>query len=239
MTACTIRVAAHRRPGRCLNLTMAAAALASAAGLARADAIDDKSFFDEFPSTVISFETDGDGNEVSLLEGQSQAMPATAYSSLGVTFDPAVQWVNDGTPAFDAAQMIGGSPDIAIPSADVDLFEIIFSVPVRAVGMFVVNNRNASTVVPTFTALDAAGQELGSVEFGEPFVDGTIVFPNAPTIVADYGFMGISSDAPIAKLVVEKDAAILDDLTFTTVPTPGTVALGLAALGIAGVRRRR
>lgn len=239
MNARAIRFDACRHQVGRLHLGAAAAALAAATGLAHADVIDDKSYFDAFPTTVISFEYDGDGNEVSLLEGQSMAMPATAYSALGVTFSPAVRWVNDGTPAFDAAQMIGGSPNNGIPGADADLFEIIFSVPVRAVGMFVINNRNASSEVPSFTAYDATGQELGSVEFGSDLIDGTIVFPNAPTIVVDYGFMGLTSDAPIARLVVGKDAAVLDDLMFTPVPAPGVVATGLATMGLLGLRRRR
>lgn len=223
-----MRMRDHRRAGA----GVASLALALSAGPAAADTIDDRGFFDPIPHTTIDFESRGDGSPLSLIDGQSLLMPANEYASLGVTFGPEVRWVNDGNPAFDAAQFIGGSPQVAIPSADVDLFDIFFSTPVRAVGMFVANNRVEDPSGPVFTAYDAGGAVLGTASFGAAFIDGSIG-------VADYGFMGILAGQDIARIRVTKEAAILDDLTFSPVPSPGAASLlGCGAL-VAARRRRR
>lgn len=222
---------------RCFRIPAAAggaawaSAILLAAGSAAAGVIDDRGFFDPHPHTTIDFESRGDGSPLSLIDGQTLAMPADEYASQGVTFSPHVHWVNDGNAAFDAAQFLGGSPVVAIPSAQVDVFDIIFGVPVRAVGMFVVNNRDVDPNGPVFTAYDAGGAIIGTAAFGAPFIDGSMG-------IADYGFMGILAGQDIARLSVSKDAAILDDLIFSPVPAPAAASL-LALAAAAHARRRR
>ena len=87
------------------------------------------------------------------------------------------------------------------------------------------------------TAYDSGGNVLETVTFGATFLDGSLTVAQT---TADYGFMGLFTSTNIAKVRVEKAAAILDDLRFSPsmVPAPGAAAaLGLA--GLLGLRRRR
>jgi hypothetical protein len=221
-------------------MVVAAGVVGVAGASAQAAFITDPSFFNDFPSTLINFETDGMGNTISLIQGQSQEMPVGTYAALGVTITgngSPVRWVNDGNAAFDIAQSIGGSPTIAIPSSLNNSFTVTFSTEVRAFGFFVVNNRNADPLGPTYVVRDTAGNIIDTAVFAPVFVDGTVPTPNT---TADYGFMGILSAVPIGSVTVTKTAAILDDLRFSPVPAPGVVAVGgLGALMIARRRRTR
>ena len=89
-----------------------------------------------------------------------------------------------------------------------DNFLIVFSGQIRAFGVWVVNN-NMKAVIPTFTALDAGGGTIETVQFAGAAIDGTIGG------IADYGFLGIVSATPIASVRMVKDATIFDDLRFS------------------------
>jgi len=206
-----------------------AVVLAATASSSSAQVVTDRSFFDPLPSTTIDFETRGDGTRIQLGAGDSEFLPSGEYAAWGVTFGTDIQWVNDGGVDFDAAQAIGGSPEIAIPGSS-DSFTMFFDVPVRAFGFWVVNNRTFSTD-PQFEAFDASGASLGIAVFNEDLIDGVIG-------VAEYGFMGIASpDTPIASVRILKDATSLDDLIYSSVPTPTSTSV--IALGILAVTRRR
>ncbi len=220
-------------PARLLG---AAAPLLLLAGAASADAISDKSFFGP-DATVIDFETDGDGLPVSLMNGMTATLPAGEYAGRGVLFDRDISWVNDGGTLFDGAQTLGGSPEIAIPSANFDEFELLFPTPANAFGFFIADNLGGPRAGVTLTAYDAADQIIDTQVFDSDFFDGTLSSGNT---VVGYGFIGISrsdDQTPIARVSIPKDAAILDDLHFTLVPTPGAGAL--AAIALAGAARRR
>ena len=225
------------RPSHCGTVAALATGLI-AAGAAQGAYITDPGFFNDYPSTLITFETDGMGNTISLIEGQSQAMPANEYASLGVTFTGGsgpVYWVNDGNTAFDVAQSLGGSANIAIPSSLTNSFTITFTTEVRAFGFFVVNNRNVDPTGPVFVVRDTEGNIIDTAEFGPTFVAGTIPTPNT---TADYGFMGVMTTVPIGSVTITKQAAILDDLHFSAVPTPGSMLV--AGIGpVLLIRRRR
>jgi hypothetical protein len=214
---------------------VAAGVLGFGASASHAAIIDSASFFQSIPHTLIDFETDGLGNPLSLIDGQSAVMPAAEYAAAGVTFVSAVRWVNDASPAFDAAQAIGGSPDHAIPSAFVGNFAFTFSVPVRAFGMWVINNDGADPAGPSFLAYDANNVLIESVQFQGALIDGNV---NDGNTVATYGYMGIHADRDIARVEVRKVAATFDDLRFSAVPAPGVAGLAGIA-GLLGLRRRR
>jgi uncharacterized protein (TIGR03382 family) len=220
---------------RSLAVLAAAGALAPSS---RAAYISDPSFFAPFPTTLINFETDGQGNPITLIQGQRLAMPSNAYAPQGVTFTGVgspVYWVNDGNAAFDAAQILEGSPVNSIPSSLCNQFTLTFATPVRAFGFFVCNNRTADPIGPSFVAKDAQGNVIDTANWDSKFIHGTTTGPNT---TADYGFMGLSTGTPIASVTITKQAAIFDDLHFTQVPTPGVLSLGAAA-GVAVLRRRR
>lgn len=208
---------------------------AGLAGTSTAAPIDDISFFTSIPHTLINFESDGSGAPVSLIQGETMPMPANEYAAFGVSFNIPIFWANDGNSAFDAAQLLGGgSPVNSIPSAAINSFEILFTTPIRAAGLWVCNNRLADAAGPLFTAFNSSGQMIDSAQFGAAFIDGTRTNQNT---TADYGFMGIHSpNEDIARIVITKQAAILDNLMFSPVPAPG--ALALAALGCTILNRR-
>jgi len=226
-----------RHSAKLMQVLLGSALFASAGTAASASIITDAAFFPPIPHTLISFESDGNGNEIPLLNAATQAMPADAYSAQGVSFTSptGMRWTNDGNTLFDAAQLSGGSPANAIPSTFVNNFTITFSVPVRAFGMLVVNNRLRDPIGPTFFIRDTQGNMIDTLTFDSVFYDGQ--FANANT-VADYGFLGAQYGVDIGSIEISKTHAIFDDLRFSAVPAPGPIALtGLALL--AAARRRR
>ena len=214
------------RPATCAAGVLALGACASAG------VILDASFFDTLPTTLITFETDGAGADVNLIDGQTMAMPGAEYAGLGVTFDPAVEWVNDGNAIVSGAITLGGSPDNAIHGADSDLFSVEFSVPVRSFGFWIVNNAGEVNR-PVLTAYDALDNPLETVTFEGAAVDGDV-----GTI--EWGFLGIWRPELIARVEISKDFALFDNLRFSS-ETPAPGALGLGALSVAAFvpRRRR
>lgn len=223
---------------RGLGPAVACAVCAGAhAGIMDCGFITDQVFFEGFESTLIDFETRGNGTPLALIEGQTLTMPTAEYASFGVTFSPAVQWVNDGTPAFNAAQNLGGTAHHAIPSTSVNTFTMTFAGGVRSVGMWVANNYVTDPDGPLFTARDSDGVVIkqftfGSQTSGSEFVHGRV-------LTADYGFFGLFSTVPIATVTITKSAAILDNLVFSEqIPAPGAVG-ALAVAGLYASRRRR
>jgi hypothetical protein len=232
-----MRLFKHALNGR--MMVVAAGILGGAGTSAQGAFITDPGFFNANPSTLINFETDGMGNTISLIQGQTQVMPSGTYASLGVTLTgngSPVYWVNDGNAAFDAAQTIGGSPTTSIPSSLTNSFTMTFSTDVKAFGFFVANNRNADAAGPVFVVRDTAGNIIETAVFSPLFVDGTITSPNT---TADYGFMGVLSSVNIGSVTVTKTAAILDDLRFSPVPAPGVAAVGGLGVLMIGARRKR
>lgn len=227
----------HSAPRSALRLALLGAALAGP-GVAGAAVITDSNFFDPYPTTLIDFETDGSGNQIILIPGETRVMPSEEYITKGVAFN-SPYWVFDGNAAFQAALLVGGSPEIAIPSSLVNEFEMTFTGtgPVLAFGYWVVNNRRVDAAGPQFVAFNSENEVIGTAQFGPAFIDGTIT---SPSTTADYGFMGILTEEPIARVVITKQAAILDDLHFSPVPAPGTIALaGLGGLMIFRRHRHR
>lgn len=211
--------------------------LLAPAGLAQAGIITSVSYFAESPHTLINFETDGAGNAISLIQGQSQVLPSNAYAALGVTFNSPLRWVNDGNAAFDGAQAALGSGSVGIPSSFASTVDLSFSGTVRAFGFFIANNSRLDPVGPSITAYDAAGNILESLTWGSQFIAGSVTVGNAR---ADYGFAGLYSATPIARVVIVKQAALLDDLRFGSAVVPAPGALGaMAVAGLLVTRRRR
>jgi len=179
--------------------------------------IDSADYFTSLTHTLLTFETDGAGEPVVLYQGQSAPMPGDEYRDQGIVFTPAVEWVNDAGDTFDDAQAIGGSPEIGIPLGDSDDFFASFTTPTLSFGCWVINIH--SFAVPVFTAYDAGGRVIEQVTFEGNLVDGSIWG-------AEYGFMGIASPIPIARVRIQKQAAMFDDFRFTRFPDTA-IARGL------------
>ena len=177
---------------------------------AQAEVIDSADFFTPLTHTLLTFEVDGHGNPVTLGEGGWQSMPGGEYRSQGVVFLPGILWVNDGAPEVDVVLTIGGSPKNCVTSFQND-FVTSFTTPVYAFGCWVLHNRDFGSR-PILTAYAESGAVIERVVFEGSLVDGAI----APL---EYGFMGIASPFPIARVRIQKEAAEFDDFRFTTVRT--------------------
>ncbi len=216
---------------RAVGLGLGVVMLAGVAGVASASPVSSKDFFAAYSPTITRWEVDGAGAAVTLLEGGTRSLPAGEYASSGFKFSQDIAWVNDSSAAFNGAQLIVGSLQNAIPSSAFDSFDVLFGDPTDAFGFVVVNNQSATTV-PSFTAFDAQNNVIETVTWGAAFQQGVLSG-------AQYGFMGMwSQNAKIARVSVVKQAAILDDFYFATVPGPGgLVVIGCGAV-MAGRRRR-
>lgn len=204
-----------------MHISKAALAILAMATVAQAGPIYDASFFDSIPHTLIDWETDGNGNPVELNQGMRRAMPADEYASEGISFGQGIFWVNDFSPDFDAAQEIGGSPDIAIPGASENEIVLNFLVPTRAFGVWVINNTVVNET-PWFEVRDTSGGFIGVAAFVGPAIDGVIG-------IAEYGFLGFVATVEIGSVRLVEDATAFDDLRFSPVPEPATLILLLAA----------
>jgi len=187
-----------------------------------ADVILDSDFFSTIPHTLVTFETDGEGNQVIIAAGDERAMPVDEYAALGFTFPEEILWVNtEGF--FDQGQTIGGSLDISIskvykaePFLPSDYYiDIDFLIPLRAFGFWVVHN--PVTESPTFTAYGTNGVIETAVFEGDA-IDGSIGQVN-------YGFLGITAQENITRIRLTEYAATLDNFTHSPVPEPATISL--------------
>lgn len=200
--------------------------------------ITDKSFFNGLPTTLIDFETRGNGSALSLLEGQTMSLPTSEYSAQGALFSSGVNWVNDGTPAFNAAQNLAGMGPNAVPSTSVNTFTITFTGTVRSFAVWIANNFMVDANGPTIVARDGANQIIRTESFGNQ--TGGSIFVDGRVSVADYGVIGVWSQTPIASVTITKNTAIVDNLCFSSeIPAPGVVVLPAIGAAVFAVRRRR
>ena len=212
--------------------------LAAATAGVHAGVISDATFFPSDPNTVvIKFEKYADGSPVVLGEGLTTTMYYDEYRDpSGVWFEykpygflADMSYRNDAGVDTEAAQSIGGSLQIGFPAPAEKVFAMIFDVPVRAFGFWVVDN-NTMAPVPSFTAKNSSGAVLETVTFEGALVDGHVG-------VADYGFMGIWAAENIARVEISQDGSLFDNLTFSGVPEPASMLL-LAAGALVVLRRR-
>ncbi|MBI4716599.1 MAG: hypothetical protein HY763_02250 [Planctomycetes bacterium] len=208
--------------------------------------LDDKSDFAGFPHTVIDFETCCGGLTLGLEEGGHAigfAPDAFGVADVRLSSDLYVGVANPARGGqLDAALAAVGSPPNLmfvsglIGQAEPAHVQLDFEPPVNAVGLAVINDRGAGSVV--MQAYNSLGAMIGSLEFDDPVIDGTV--PGAPfgnAFDLGFGFMGILlPNNEISRVVISEYATAFDDLYFGVVPEPSTWILGALALSVLGRR---
>jgi hypothetical protein len=218
--------------------------------------IDDKSFFSGIEHTFLDFESDGSGAPLDLPFKGQRFMSADEYSSSGIVFSQGSSFWWENVPratCCDSANPLGhigdavaavGSP-LTVFGGGVN-FAIDFTSEVHSFGVAVIQDGwtdvPSPDIAPTITAFDASGDELGVVRLWDELVDGGfggLIPPEyGEHYFIPYGFMGLASETPIARIVFTNGAAF-DDLHFSAIPAPGAgAALGLLTLGALARRRR-
>lgn len=195
--------------------------------------IDDRSFFENIPHTLIDFESRMNGTPIILNEGQVLHVLPGEYRPLGVAFegsaDPGVLRIGNAASAhFDVAQEIIGSLDnsVAHPGRQ-GWFDILFVDSVFAFGISIINRSDGFPV--ELLAFDSDDQLLSTTSFTGSLIDGAVdgsLFGNA--FSQQYGFAGAyDASGRIQRVRVMEDLTGLDDLHFAVVPEPLTLVLVL------------
>ncbi len=172
------------------------------AGLVQAAPITDPSFFSSVPHTHITFEQDGSGATLPVTSGQT--LPSTEYAGLGVSFLPSTRLTQDSDSCFRIVQNIaGGSTPYGLIASQTQ--SMVFNPPVSAFGCVFVANKFQFA---TFTARDINGALIETAVFTGPFVHGI------GCGFLEYGFIGITSTTPIARVDVAAFSGVMDNLRF-------------------------
>jgi hypothetical protein len=188
----------HLRMSRWIGLC-----LVLSASLAQAAPITDPSYFNSISHTEITFDVHGDGSPFSPILS-SQTLPSSEYASMGVSFLPSTRLSQDSDSCFRFVQnFAGGSTPYGLVASQTQ--SMVFNPPVSAFGcVFVaIAFQNA-----TFTARDINGGLIETAIFTGPFIDGT------GCGFLEYGFIGITSTTPIARVDVAAFSGLMDNLRF-------------------------
>ncbi|MFG0273432.1 MAG: hypothetical protein ACF8QF_00055 [Phycisphaerales bacterium] len=239
-----------------IGVAMVCSASASAAFV-----IDDRAYFAGIEHAFLDFETRGDGTALAPLipTNSSASMPHDEYAASGLLFDgPFVSWGRVPPPnsilfpqgnRSDALEAAGSLSIYFGGGSQTESFSIFFTEPVRAVGMAIIQQgfRGVAPSIDSTTNIRAFGRDgalLGELRFWGDLIDGGTGGVLAGGVYGDefqqfqYGFVGLASATPIARLELDEIGAVFDDLHFSAIPAPGAgVTLGL--VGLMGVGRRR
>ena len=238
----------------CAQIAVALTICADASG---AFVIDHRAFFSGIEHAFLDFESRGDGTPLNLAPLQVASIPRDEYASVGIRFATDFAWAHVGTPPdpnaslSNAVEATGSWPTV-IGSFGSE-WTIEFTAPVHAVGMGVVQIGFDEIGVPpsedvttTIRAFDAAGFLLGTVTLWADRVDGRFGALYEGGRYGDewrefnYGFLGLATDKPIARLeFTNASQTLIDDLHVSAVPSPGAgAAFALLGFGALGRRRR-
>jgi hypothetical protein len=199
----------------------------------------DRSGFSGVSHTLIDFETRGDGvTPIFLFPDSGVIIPNDEYAPNGVLFaDSSVGIIrfSENTFSWDAF-LAQSSPNNAFTGVS-HSESIIFINEIHSVGFEVVFSNLGFSQPPRLQAFDDFDNPLGEIVFDDTFIDGILGF----SVEVAYGFMGLSSTTPIAKITFNNMFdAVIDDLYFSAavIPAPGVLTLALP-FSLAGIRRRQ
>jgi hypothetical protein len=199
----------------------------------------DRSAFSGVEHTLIDFEARGDGSPLELFPNSAFFIPNSEYASSGIEFADAafaivhLSEVTDIWQAFIAQS----SPENTLDAANAHTYSFLFDQTIHSIGYEMIFWDLGFSQPPRLQAFDSLDNLLGEIVFDEMFIDGTTGFFNE----VGYGFMGLSSSTPIAKVTLNNMFfTVIDDLYFSAaiIPAPGVLTLALP-FSLAGIRRRQ
>lgn len=234
----------------CFAALVAAGLLAVAAQAGPVQVIDDRSFFDKIPHTLIDFETRGDGTSFAFSgpgdfttihpnEYAPQGVMISATAPPGTLLSPAVSLSPDAEPNRTWFESSASSPNFLIHLARNGEMRLDFPTHVRALGISALSIAAPNSGPVSLLAFDTNDQLIGEVLLGGNLIDG-VVLGSSHNLPFDYeiGFFGIHSPSrPIAYALIHEDLASFDGLHFSVVPEPATW-VGLALFAAYCARRR-
>lgn len=230
------------RGGRALELGFLLAVY-SIAQQALGAPIFDQSAFDGHPSTLVDFESLGDGTPYNLPEGGVGGVLGGQYGSLGFTIfapDPLVVNASDADSEAALAQVGSLQTSLLLMGGSGDQVGFIFERDdIYSAGISIVRKTDSITGPLILRVRDRNASLIAEIEYDSSFIQGQIG-------LFDYGFIGFASDVPLGNFLFDfsqnNDIAIqYDDFVFSTeqVPAPSAAWAMLGAAGFAGTRRRR
>ena len=233
---------------KCSVALVAAGLLAVTAQAGPVQVIDDRSFFDNIPHTLIDFSTRGNGTAwPPLTPGQTFGFSEAEYTSSGVRistasnspFVPRVARSPDSGAIPVALEQAGSAPFYISEFAADGYLRFDFEEPIQAFGIAVLRTAGSNVGPVLLEAIDMNGAMLGMIPFEGDLVDGVVNgTPFGGTFDIEYGFLGIQSPGiSIATVFLYDDSARYDDLHFSIIPEPATW-LGIALFAVLCASRR-
>jgi len=213
---------------------VAGSTLTCAPAIAGGRVLDDASFFDRVPHTLIDFETRQDGTPLEIPEGEVLSMANDAYNTLGVLIFGAPAWINFTSDDLEAIQEQHASPKNSLALFAVspgDAVGMNLRPDTRSWGIFITLDVSVERPRPTFH-FGRSGEVFQTVVFEGDLVQGRLGD-------IEYGFLGWTDDTPFSAVLFENyTRPAFDDLRFSAIPAPGAGA-AFALLGLGALTRRR
>jgi len=229
-------------------LTVACTAVSSAGPI---QVIDDRSFFNNIPHTLIDFETRGDGTQYSFGgQGDFVTIAPDEYSNHGVLISspsqhflsPAVVLSPSSEPNESWFKQDASSPNFLVDGTRHGFLRFDFPEGVNAISISALRISNIDSDPVVMTAYHQNGSVLGALTLTESLIDGTVSgSQNGLPFDYEFGFFGLFSPSEeIAYAVIDEDLSSFDDLYFAIVPEPSSIFLLLISVfGLSYSRRSR
>ena len=199
---------------------------------AQAERILDVNYFDDVGHFKLTFNYDGEGNEISMSKGGLRVMPEIEYVHQGLERTRIAYWARDSNDKFeDLLEQFASAPIYVILGGSREDYTILeFDPPVSDFGFWIF--QNTINPRPEFFAYDANNKLIESAKFDNDAIDGTIKIGGG---TVEYGFIGIAADREISRIELPTGPVAFDDLYYTPEPSAALLLL----LAGAGVLRRR
>lgn len=217
---------------KCSVALVAAGLLAVTAQAGPVQVIDDRSFFNNIPHTLIDFETRGDGSAWGVPPGNIIRVAPDEYAPLGARITQSIGPVHytiartfDTGVGRELLEVAGSFPHYLVDFAIDGFVRIEFTTNVNAFGLATIRGLAATSGPVFLNAFDTDGLLLDAVAFDTPFVDGVMMGadPFSSDDDFEYGFFGVySPGSAIGSILILEDESSFDDLRFGVVPEPAT-----------------